>query len=147
VTDVKGIKTPTTGRGHGAAWGDYDNDGFLDLFLTYGEDIFPNRLGPHVLYHNEGNSNNWLKIKLVGTFSNRQGIGARVAIKIGQNTLYREANEGNGGHFLSQGAGPLHFGLGHATLIDKILIQWPSGLRQVLNKIAINQEITIVEGP
>ena len=48
--------------------------------------------GPQILYHNGGNGNTWLKIKLVGTMSNRQGLGAKVTIQIGQTTQYREMN-------------------------------------------------------
>jgi hypothetical protein len=119
----------------------------LDLFLTNGEDPFPYQKGPHTLYHNEGNSrNNWLKIKLVGTASNRQGIGAKVLIQTGNTIQYRESNGGGGGHFRSQGAGPLHFGLGPFILVDQITVQWPSGLKQTLNHIPVNQEITVVEG-
>ena len=86
-TDVArrvGVDVSVVSRGRGAAWGDYDNDGFLDLFVTNGEDNTLFIEGPQFLYHNEGNRNNWLKIKLVGTTSNRQGLGAKVTIQIGQ---------------------------------------------------------------
>jgi hypothetical protein len=131
-------------RGRGAAWGDYDNDGFLDLFVTNGEDGTRFVEGPQFLFHNEGNRKNWLKVTLVGTTSNRQGLGAKVTIQIGQRIQYREAN-GASGHFLSQGAGPLHFGLDAATVVDRLTVKWPSGLNQTLHNISANQEITVVE--
>ena len=124
-------------RGRGAAWGDYDNDGFLDLFVTNGEDRTEFVEGPQILYRNRGNSNGWLKIKLVGTVSNRQSLGVKVTIQIGPTIQYREY-DGAEGHFLSQGAGPLHFGLGRATVVDQITVRWPSGLNQIL---AIFQQI------
>jgi enediyne biosynthesis protein E4 len=131
-------------RGRGAAWGDYDNDGFLDLFVTDGEDGTQFIEGPQFLFHNEGNRKNWLKVRLVGTTTNRQGLGAKVRIQIGQRIQYREAN-GASGHFLSQGAGPLHFGLNAATVVDRLTVKWPTGLRQTLHNISANQEITVVE--
>lgn len=148
-TDIagnRGVAAWVAGRGRGATWGDYDNNGFLDLFITNGEDPFPFQKGPHILYRNEGNNNNWLKIKLIGIISNRQGLGTKVRIKIGRHIQYQEANGGGGGHFLSQGAGPLHFGLGQATMVDRIFIHWPSGLTQTLKNISVNQEITVIEG-
>ncbi len=146
VAGLRGVEALGEGRGRGAAWGDYDNDGFLDLFVTNGQDPFPFQKGPHFLYHNEGNGNNWLKIKLIGTLSNRQGLGTKVQIKSGQTIQYREANGDGGGHYLSQGAGPLHFGLGQMTLVDRISIEWPSGIKQTLKNVPVNQEITLIEG-
>ena len=145
VASSAGVEDLVMSRGRGAAWGDYDSDGFLDLFVTNGEDGSQFVEGPQILYHNEGNDNSWLKIKLVGTASNRQGLGAKVTIQIGQTIQYREAN-GAEGHFLSQGAGPLHFGLGQATVVDQITVKWPGGLNQILTNIAANQEITVTEG-
>jgi len=147
-TDVAasaGVDVLVANRGRGAAWGDYDNDGFLDLFVTNGEDQTQFTSGPQILFHNGGNGNTWLKIKLVGTTSNRQGLGAKVTIQIGETIQYREMN-GATGHFLSQGAGPLHFGLGQATMVDQITVKWPSGLSQVLTNISANQEIAVTEG-
>jgi ASPIC and UnbV/FG-GAP-like repeat len=145
VASSAGVEDLVTSRGRGAAWGDYDNDGFLDLFVTNGEDGTLFVEGPQILYHNGGNGNSWLKIKLVGTASNRQGLGANVTIQIGQTIQYREAN-GAEGHFLSQGAGPLHFGLGQATVVDQITVKWPSGSNQILSNISANQEVSVIEG-
>jgi len=145
VASSAGVEDLVVSRGRGAAWGDYDKDGFLDLFVTNGEDGTQFIMGPHILYHNEGNLNNWLEIKLVGTTSNRQGLGAKVTIQFGRTIEYREAN-GAMGHFLSQGAGSLHFGLGKALVADQITVTWPNGSNQVLSSIAANQEITVTEG-
>jgi hypothetical protein len=102
-------------------------------------------MGPQVLFHNGTNGNHWLKIKLVGTTSNRQGLGAKVTIQIGQTLQYREAN-GAMNHYLSQGAGPIHFGLGQTTVVDQITVKWPSGVSQTLSSVSADQEITVTEG-
>ena len=145
VASSAGVQDLVVNRGRGCAWGDYDNDGFLDLFVTNGESNTQYELGPQVLYHNKGNGNKWLKIKLVGTTSNRQGLGVKITAQIGRRTQYREAN-GASGHFLSQGAGPVHFGLGKATVVDQLTVKWPSGVSQVLTGVSANQEITVTEG-
>src|SRR4051812_15981832 len=129
-TDVAastGVDDSVLSRGRGAAWGDYDNDGFLDLFITNGEDNTAFVEGPQFLFQNSGNGNAWLKLKLVGTISNRQGLGVKATIQVGYAIQYREQN-GATGHFLSQGATPLHFGLGQATVVDQVTLHWPSGL-------------------
>jgi enediyne biosynthesis protein E4 len=144
VASSVGVDDLVMSRGRGAAWGDYDNDGFLDLFVTNGEDNTDFIQGPQILYHNGGNGNTWLKIKLVGTVSNRQGLGAKVTIQIGQAIQYREMN-GASGHYLSQGAGPLHFGLGQALVVDQVTVRWPSGFNQILSNKSANQEVTVIE--
>jgi hypothetical protein len=122
------------------AWGDYDNDGFLDLFVTRGNDE------TNLLYHNNGNPNAWIRIKLIGVLSNRSAIGAKVRVhgKIGGRTFWqvREINTGSGA-----GGGSLeaHFGLGDATNIDLVRIEWPSGIVQELTNVAPRRFLSIVE--
>ncbi|MDQ3116761.1 MAG: CRTAC1 family protein [Verrucomicrobiota bacterium] len=138
------VEALVVSRGRGAAWADYDHDGFLDLIVTNGEDDTDFEEGPQILYHNEGNRNTWLEIKLVGTASNRQGLGAKVTVQVGQTIQYREMN-GASGHLFSQGAEPLHFGLGRARRVSQITVQWPSGQTQILSRIPANQQITVTE--
>ncbi|MBA3960689.1 MAG: CRTAC1 family protein [Chthoniobacterales bacterium] len=145
VAATVGAQAVALSRGRGAAWADYDSNGFLDLFVTNGEDGTAYSQGPQILYHNGGNVNNWLEVKLVGTTSNRQGLGARVTITIGRAIQYREMN-GSMGHFLSQGSTPLHFGTGKATIINTVVVKWPSGVVQTLTKVAADQQLTVVEG-
>ena len=147
-TDVAasvGVDDVVASRGRGAAWADYDDDGFLDLFVTNGEDGTDFISGPQFLFHNQGNGNHWLTVKLVGTTSNRQALGAKVTIHTGQTIQYRELN-GADGHYLSQGAAPLHFGLGQTTVVDTMTIKWPSGLSQTLNNVSADQDIIVTEG-
>ena len=124
-------------------WVDYDNDGFLDLFVAVGDGA-PQK---NRLYHNNGNANHWLKVKLDGRASNRSGIGARVRAEatISGQTFWqvREINcgVGQGG----QSGLLAHFGLGDAANVKTLQIQWPSGIVQELQNVSANQFLTIVE--
>ncbi len=136
------------GRSPGCAWADYDNDGFLDLFVSNG--AFVGDTGQNnFLYHNDGNGNRWLKIKLVGGASNRAAIGAKVRLTatIGgtPRTQMREISGGSG--FASQTSLIAHFGLGTATSAATVRIEWPSGAVQELHNVAANQFLTITEPP
>ena len=147
-TDVAastGVDDLVASRGRGAAWADYDGDGFLDLFVTNGEDGTDFISGPQFLYHNGGNGNRWLGVKLIGTSSNRQALGAKVTIQTGSRIQYRELN-GADGHYLSQGAAPLHFGLGQVGKVDQLTIKWPSGLSNILSNVSADQQIVVTEG-
>jgi hypothetical protein len=128
------------------SWADYDNDGFLDLFVTSGTQ--PTGLGTNLFYHNNGNANAWLEVKLVGTVSNRSAIGAKVRIHatIGGKTFWqlREINTGGGWNIVPLTA---HFGLGDATNVDRLRIEWPSGLVQEIPNVAARQILTITEPP
>jgi hypothetical protein len=135
--------TPATDLGtwHGATWGDYDNDGFLDLFAA-------NWGSPNALYHNNGNSNAWLKVKLRGTVSNRSGIGAKARVKatIGGGVRW-QMRQVSGGDGVIQNSTLAHFGLGNATNIDVVRIEWPSGIVQEMTNVAVRQLLTIEERP
>jgi hypothetical protein len=146
VASAAGVTDEVVSRGRGAAWGDYDGDGFLDLFTTNGEDDTAFEQGPQTLFHNSANNgNHWLEIVLVGTSSNRQGLGAQVTIQTNAGLQYRQA-DGGSGHFLSQGAAPVHFGLGQQTTINQLTVKWLGGTVQTLNNVAADQVITITEG-
>jgi len=122
-----------------AAWIDYDNDGDLDLHVA-------NATGGNALYRNDGNANNWLKVRLNGTESNRAAIGANVRVTAQINgttrTLLRQVS-GDAG-FTSQNL-ELHFGLGNAAIIDEVRVEWPAGTVQTMADVAINQRLTVTE--
>ncbi len=132
------------------SWADYDNDGFLDLYLcvgyTPGQPV-PRR--PSYLYHNWGNSNGWLEVKCVGTVANRSALGARIRVKATIDGLtfwqVRELKSSAGWDV----ATPLvaHFGLGGATNVETLRIEWPSGTLQELHNVIPRQILTVTEPP
>src|SRR5581483_10554856 len=128
--DVKSV-------GRGAAFADYDNDGRIDAFIV-------NLGGPAYLLHNTSpGANHWLEIKLIGTKSNRDGIGAQVEVVSGSLRQQHERIAGSG--YLSQDDPRLHFGLGAASKVDKLTVTWPTGARQVVENVQINRMIIIRE--
>ena len=100
----------------------------------------------NLLYRNNGNTNVWIKIRLVGTASNRSGVGAKVRVKatIRGQTFWqlREINTGNGFNFSPLEA---HFGLGDATNADLVRIEWPSGIVQTMTNVAAKQFLRVEE--
>ena len=132
-----------------AAWGDYNDDGYLDLATKDG--ISPGLVtgdafkGLHYLFKNNGGSNHYIKLNLQGVQSNRRGIGARVAVIHDGTLAYRENNGGGGGEWGSQGANPCHFGIGSAETAT-VRITWPSGIVDVLDPVAADSSLTVVEG-
>ncbi len=130
------LQEPMVGRG--AAYGDYDNDGHLDILVTSNN-------GPARLLRNEGGSRNgWLEIRLVGVKSNRDGIGAEVRVRVGGRTLRDQRRSGSS--YLSGSTPWLHFGLGSADVADVVEIRWPSGAIDRLNTVRANQSLTVTEG-
>ena len=126
---------PVVGRG--TAIGDYDNDGDIDILVPCSNDT------PVLLRNDTQVNNNWLKIELVGTKSNRDGIGSKVVVKTGDKTLVKEVT--CGGSYASGSELALHFGLGTYTEVDLIKVKWQSGHNQILENISVNQVIYIEE--
>jgi len=116
-----GFATAYVGRG--VAFADFDNDGFLDLIVGNNGDP------PLLLRNGGGNGNHFLNLRLVGHKSNRDGLGARVKITAGGLSQIREIY--GGGSYLSQSDLRANFGLGKITKVDRIEINWPSGIKQV----------------
>ncbi|WP_176371576.1 PKD domain-containing protein [Desulfosediminicola flagellatus] len=144
VPDAGGAAGTTLGLGDHVVTADYNRDGFLDLFVTNGRYPPPfDHLGPIQLFKNNGNNNHWIEIDLVGTTSNRDGIGARVLVTAGGKTQLRE--QGGGMHRDSQNHTRIHFGLGQNSTIQSLEVQWPSGIVQVLENLAADKIIQVVE--
>src|SRR6185369_4413635 len=126
-----------------ASWADYYNDGFLDLFVANWQGSRPN-----FLYRNNGNTNHWLKVKCVGTASNRAGIGAKVRVRaIIRTTDMWQLREISGGTGFGQTSLLAHFGLGDVATADTVRIEWPSGAIQELHGVSVNQTLTVAEPP
>src|SRR5262245_42780882 len=129
----------------GCAWGDYDNDGFLDLFVANGGITGPQQ---NFLYRNDRNSNHWIKVRCVGTLSNRSAIGAIVRAKALINGAVRwQMRQISGGDgWLCQNSLDVSIGFGNATNIDSLRIEWPSGIVQQFQNVAVDR-LLIVEEP
>lgn len=124
------------GFGEGASWGDYDNDGDMDVYMVnYNE--------PNILYRNNGNTNHWIEIQTKGTVSNASGIGTRVKVVSGELNQIREVSGGDG--FCSQDSLLVHFGLGINATIDTLEVRWPSGKVQIFENIEADQILTVTE--
>jgi hypothetical protein len=139
-----GAAGSTAGRGDVAVSADFDNDGFLDLFITNGYGEPPYNNGPYQLFHNRGNANHWLELRLRGVQSNRDGVGAKVILTTGGVSQLRE--QAGGVHRFAQNHKRLHFGLGGHTVATTVSVHWPSGVVQTLNNVAADQIVQVTEG-
>ena len=127
---------PTVGRGLATA--DFDNDGDIDILVN-------NRgAAPELLRNDGGNANNWLTVRLIGTKSNRDGIGASLKLTA---EGFRQYDQAKGGSSYMSASDPrIHFGLGKRKAIESLEITWPSGVVDNLTSVPINQIITVKEG-
>ena len=121
----------------GAAFGDIDNDGDIDIVVSNLKD------SPTILRNDGGNAAHWLGVKLIGTHCNRDAIGARVTVVSGGLTQIREVKSGSG--YLSQNDLRLHFGLSAATQIDALTVRWLCSKTQTLQDVETNQILVIHE--
>ena len=122
----------------GAAFGDYDNDGDIDVLVLNLNDR------PSLLRNDTRTGNHWVTIRLEGTRSNRDGIGARIRLRAGGRTQTLEVR--SGGSYLSHNDIRAHAGLGAATRIDSIEIRWPSGAVDVAKSVAVDRFYVAEEG-
>jgi len=114
------------------SFGDLNNDGFIDAFTG------------STIYYNDANDNHWITINTIGVESNRNGIGAKIAITSALGNQIREVRAGEGFRYMS--TLNTHFGLGADTEIATITITWPSGIVDTLEEVAVDQVITVEEG-
>ncbi|MFZ0411874.1 MAG: CRTAC1 family protein [Candidatus Acidiferrales bacterium] len=140
-TEGADFRAPRVGRG--LAVGDFDNDGWLDFLVNNnGQDA--------QLFRNDGaaspaaRGNHWLGVKLVGTKSNRDAIGAHLKLVAGDLTSYDQTKGGMS--YMSAQDPRIYFGLGKRNRVDSLEIWWPSGWRETLSNIPVDTIITVVEG-
>jgi hypothetical protein len=122
----------------GVAVTDFDRDGDLDLVVSNMNDR------PSLMVNEGGNRKNFLSLRLIGTKSNRNAIGARVTVVAGPRKLVDEVRSGS--TFMSQSDFRLHFGLGAGTSVDRIEIEWPAGTTETIPNVSGNRFITVTEG-
>ncbi len=125
----------------GTSWGDFDRDGYQDLYVATTGDR------ANLLYHNNGGANRWINITLAGSASNRNAIGARVSIKctISGTAVWQTREITSTSGIGSQNAVAAAFGLGNATVVDSITVRWPSGTLQHITGQGSNQFLLISE--
>ena len=141
---TRGSLVNDNGEGAGCAWGDFNNDGFQDLYVANFQNQTPEK---NALYLNNGNSNAWVTIRCQGRVSNRSAIGTKVRVKTtiqGRETWQLREIASNGG-YMSQTSLDACFGLGNATNIDLIQIEWPSGTVQTITNAIPRKFISVVE--
>ncbi len=127
---------PTASRG--AAFGDFDNDGDVDVVINPVNDF------PVLMRTDSATNNNWISVKLIGVKSNRDGVGARIKVEADGRARIDEVR--SGGSYYSQNDMRVHFGLGKATKALTIEARWPSGVVDTLKDVAAGQVIIIKEG-
>ena len=131
------------GRGYGVSLADWDGDGDQDIYVPIGG-TYPGDQHPNKLYRNDSPPRSWITLRLQGTKSNRDGIGARVRLRTAGRTLYAEVRGGGG--LGSGNSRQLELGLDAAQKIENLEIRWPSGQIDSYQNLAVNQVLDLVEG-
>jgi len=138
ITEKIGGALTEPAASRGCAFGDFDNDGDLDVVINPVNDI------PVLLRADSTAGNNWISIKAIGVKSNRTGVGARVKVVVDDRMQIDEVR--SGGSYYSQNDLRVHFGLGKATKVSTIEVRWPSGMVDTLKDVAAGQVVVIKEG-
>ena len=138
VSQMAGVSITTPSTGRGCAFGDFNNDGCVDIVINN------QNARPALLQFTQQNGNHWIGIKLVGVKSNRSAIGARVRCVVGSLSQIDEVR--SGGSYISQNDLRLHFGLGERTNVDLLEVSWPSGAVDQIHNIPADRIVRITEG-
>ncbi len=142
ISDEAGPGISLERSARGCAFGDFDNDGDIDVVISNINDL------PSLLrndFKSPGTSeNHWIKVKCIGVVSNRSAIGARVRVSAGGRTQIDEVQSGSS--YLSQNDLRLHFGLGRAKVVDRLEVRWPNSKVETFTNLAADRIYTIIEG-
>jgi hypothetical protein len=138
ISDQLGPPVTTPKAGRGAAFADFDNDGDVDIVVNNLHDT------PDLFRLDQTGERHWITLKLVGTRSNRSAIGAQVRLVTADGEQRQEVR--GGGSYYSQNDLRLHFGLGRARTIERIIVRWPNGLEETWSKLAVDRAHTLTEG-
>lgn len=143
VSNTAGISDLNKGRG--MAYADIDNDGDLDLGVIVQNNSVDAQAKCKIYQNNTSNSNNYLKIKLVGTLCNRDAFGSKISLYCDNGTQLLREIDGGGASHCSQHSSIAHFGLGNNTMVDSIVVNWLGGTPEKFYDISSNQTLTIVQ--
>jgi hypothetical protein len=138
VTSSVGSAATALHSSRGTAFGDFDNDGDIDVVVVNMNET------PSLLRNDCHGGNNWIKVKCIGTKSNRSAIGTRIRVVTGKHSQINEVLSGSS--YISQNDLRLHFGLGQARQADLIEVRWPLGLVESFKNVDANQLIVLQEG-
>jgi hypothetical protein len=138
VTERLGSPVTDPRAGRGSAFGDYDNDGDVDVLVNNVNDA------PDLYRLDNRSGHHWLTLRLVGTRSNRSAIGARVRSVAGGVAQVEEVR--GGGSYISQNDLRVHFGLGAAARVERLEVRWPNGLEEVWSDLPADRIVTLTEG-
>ncbi|MDE0684462.1 MAG: CRTAC1 family protein [Candidatus Poribacteria bacterium] len=137
VSESTGIAALATRVGRGATFGDYDNDGDVDIFIVN------NHAPPTLLRNDGGNRNNWLHVELVGADGNRNAIGAKIQLKTADRTQIREIYAGDS--YMSTNSFIAEFGVGNTTQIETLQVTWVNGDTQARHNRPANQRVRVTQ--
>lgn len=137
VSGITGIAVLPIRVGRGATFGDYDNDGDVDIFIVN------NYARPTLLRNDGGNRNNWLHVQLIGTNANRNAVGAKIQVKTANRTQIREVYAGDS--YMSFNSFIAEFGVGSATQVESVQVIWSNGDTHTLHNVPTNQRLRITQ--
>ncbi len=138
ITEQLGPPATTPKASRGCAFGDFNNDGNVDVVVNNVHDT------PDLFRLDPRNGNHWITLRLVGRVSNRSAIGSRIRAVTGATSQYEEVR--GGGSYASQNDLRVHFGLGPAVILDRLEVRWPNGLEEQWSNLPVDRLLTITEG-
>jgi hypothetical protein len=138
ASEESGLRDLPPKVSRGAAFGDIDNDGDIDVYVSNLDDT------PVLLRNDGGNTRNWLTIRVQGVQSNRDGVGTRIQVTTTEGSQWRTIN--GAGSYLSSNDIRAHFGLGEIETVERVNVRWPDGTQQTVTGVPANRLLVLVQG-